>query len=87
MQVYRCTGCGALLRPRPGDCCIFCAYGSEKCPSQQGEVDAALGAVPQATKERDLAYKALKDWMNEYRAFARAQFKDRPEVLKRLLLA
>ncbi len=46
-----------------------------------------MAAVPQATKERDLAYQALKTWMSEYRAFARAQLKDRPDVLKRLLLA
>ena len=49
--------------------------------------EAALAAAPQATKERDLAYQALKAWMSEYRAFAKAQFKDRPDVLKRLLLA
>ena len=29
---YECTNCGALLRPRPGDCCVFCSYGSVKCP-------------------------------------------------------
>jgi len=49
--------------------------------------EAAIAAVPQATKERDLAYQALKAWMSEYRAFAKAQLKDRPDVLKRLLLA
>jgi len=49
--------------------------------------EAASAAVPQATKERDLAYQALKAWMSEYRAFAKAQLKDRPDVLKRLLLA
>jgi len=32
---YACTGCGALLRPRPGDCCVFCSYGSVRCPSKQ----------------------------------------------------
>jgi hypothetical protein len=32
---YECTGCGALLRPRPGDCCVFCSYGSVKCPPAQ----------------------------------------------------
>jgi len=49
--------------------------------------EAAIAAAPQATKERDLAYQALKAWMSEYRAFAKAQLKDRPDVLKRLLLA
>ena len=40
--------------------------------------EAALAAAPQATKERDLAYQALKTWMSEYRAFAKAQIEDRP---------
>jgi hypothetical protein len=29
---YECTGCGTLLRPKPGDCCVFCSYGSVPCP-------------------------------------------------------
>ncbi len=32
---YTCTNCKVLLRPKPGDCCVFCSYGSEKCPSMQ----------------------------------------------------
>ncbi|HEX2092747.1 MAG TPA: GDCCVxC domain-containing (seleno)protein [Longimicrobiaceae bacterium] len=32
---YECTGCGALLRPEPGDCCVFCSYGTEPCPPMQ----------------------------------------------------
>jgi len=35
---YACTGCGEVLKPLPGDCCVFCSYGSEKCPPiQAGE--------------------------------------------------
>jgi hypothetical protein len=30
-----CAGCGALLRPKPGDCCVFCSYGSVPCPPIQ----------------------------------------------------
>ncbi|MDC6177182.1 hypothetical protein C2I33_16815 [Ralstonia solanacearum] len=30
-----CPGCRALLRPRPGDCCVFCSYGSVPCPPIQ----------------------------------------------------
>jgi hypothetical protein len=32
---YECTGCGTLLRPKPGDCCVFCSYGSVRCPPMQ----------------------------------------------------
>ncbi|HMF25620.1 MAG TPA: GDCCVxC domain-containing (seleno)protein [Pseudolabrys sp.] len=33
--VYECTGCGIKLRPKAGDCCVFCSYGSVRCPSVQ----------------------------------------------------
>jgi hypothetical protein len=29
---YECSNCKTLLRPKPGDCCVFCSYGSVKCP-------------------------------------------------------
>ena len=32
---FECADCHALLRPRPGDCCVFCSYGSVKCPPVQ----------------------------------------------------
>lgn len=32
---YECTHCGVLLRPKKGDCCVFCSYGSVKCPPKQ----------------------------------------------------
>jgi len=32
---YDCEGCGAVLRPKPGDCCVFCSWGSVPCPPVQ----------------------------------------------------
>lgn len=32
---YECTGCGTLLRPEAGDCCVFCSYGDVPCPPIQ----------------------------------------------------
>lgn len=32
---HDCAGCRTLLRPKPGDCCVFCSYGSVKCPPVQ----------------------------------------------------
>lgn len=32
---YRCEGCGTVLKPRPGDCCVFCSYADTKCPPMQ----------------------------------------------------
>jgi hypothetical protein len=30
---YDCKGCGVRLKPRSGDCCVFCSYGSAPCPT------------------------------------------------------
>lgn len=32
---YDCTGCGTRLKPKAGDCCVFCSYGSVPCPPVQ----------------------------------------------------
>lgn len=29
---YDCPACGARLKPKPGDCCVFCSYGATRCP-------------------------------------------------------
>ena len=34
---YECTGCHAVLKPKPGDCCVFCSYGTVKCPPKQSD--------------------------------------------------
>lgn len=34
---YECTGCGALLRPLRGHCCVYCSFGSIPCPPIQIE--------------------------------------------------
>jgi len=32
---YDCKGCGQRLKPKPGDCCVFCSFGSVRCPPMQ----------------------------------------------------
>ena len=32
---YECEGCSVLLRPNAGDCCVFCSFGTVKCPPIQ----------------------------------------------------
>ena len=32
---FQCNSCYAVLRPKPGDCCVFCSYGSVTCPPVQ----------------------------------------------------
>jgi hypothetical protein len=34
---YECESCKTRLKPLSGDCCVFCSYGTVKCPPiQQG---------------------------------------------------
>lgn len=46
MFFYECQGCGTLLRPLEGDCCVFCSYGSVKCPPVQDDRACCGGASP-----------------------------------------
>jgi hypothetical protein len=32
---YECERCHEVLRPKPGDCCVYCSYGSIACPPMQ----------------------------------------------------
>lgn len=32
---YVCHECNRTLKPKDGDCCVFCSYGDTKCPSRQ----------------------------------------------------
>ena len=32
---YDCKSCGAIIKPKSDDCCVFCSYGSVPCPPIQ----------------------------------------------------
>jgi alkylmercury lyase len=34
---WNCSACGARIKPKQGDCCVFCSYGSVPCPPVQAE--------------------------------------------------
>ncbi|REN11132.1 MULTISPECIES: GDCCVxC domain-containing (seleno)protein [unclassified Variovorax] len=34
---YQCENCKVVLRAKPGDCCVFCSFGSVPCPSVQAQ--------------------------------------------------
>ncbi|HEY2862033.1 MAG TPA: GDCCVxC domain-containing (seleno)protein [Casimicrobiaceae bacterium] len=44
---HECAGCHARLRPKPGDCCVFCSFGSVKCPSKQQPASCCVGTAHQ----------------------------------------
>ena len=47
LYFYTCTGCGNRLKPKHGDCCVFCSYGSVPCPPiQMGDGNACCAAEP-----------------------------------------
>ncbi|MDA3913358.1 GDCCVxC domain-containing (seleno)protein, partial [Oleiagrimonas sp.] len=39
VHFYTCEGCGTLLKPKQGDCCVFCSYGDVPCPPIQAGQD------------------------------------------------
>lgn len=42
---YDCKGCGALLRPKEGDCCVYCTYGTVPCPPiQEAKITGATAS-------------------------------------------
>ena len=34
---YDCKGCATVLRPKPGDCCVNCSFGTVPCPPIQAD--------------------------------------------------
>ncbi|MGE0158724.1 MAG: GDCCVxC domain-containing (seleno)protein [Gemmatimonadales bacterium] len=30
---WECPACQKMLRPKPGDCCVFCSYADRRCPT------------------------------------------------------
>lgn len=35
---YECWNCKELLKPLPGDCCVYCSYGTVPCPPMQQDM-------------------------------------------------
>src|SRR5712692_901411 len=55
---YACTGCGTMLRPKPGSCCVFCSYGSVPCPPIQEGIEPCCAP---------LSDESSKDWVGRTR--------------------
>jgi hypothetical protein len=43
--LYTCGSCGTEMRPRTGDCCVFCSYGDVPCPPVQAERGCCPGSL------------------------------------------
>ena len=35
--LYSCKRCGHQMKPKQGQCCVFCSYGDVPCPPVQEE--------------------------------------------------
>jgi len=42
---FECPHCSAQLRPKPGDCCVFCSYGDIQCPPKQAGDDSCSSGI------------------------------------------
>ena len=40
---WECPHCGVLLRPKEGDCCVFCSHGDVPCPPVQESGKSCCG--------------------------------------------
>ena len=36
---YDCAGCGVVLEPKPGDCCVYCSYATVHCQSIRSTIE------------------------------------------------
>ena len=52
---YECEMCHIVLRPKPGDCCVYCSFGTMPCPPIQ-TVGEAGGLRPRALIPVKLAH-------------------------------
>ena len=34
---HTCNSCNEIIKPKLGDCCVFCSYGSVPCPPIQAK--------------------------------------------------
>ncbi len=32
---YECKNCKTMIKPKEGDCCVYCSYGTVVCPPKQ----------------------------------------------------
>ena len=40
---YECVNCKQVLKPKQGDCCVYCSYGTVKCPPIQQDKKSCCG--------------------------------------------
>lgn len=73
LYFYTCTDCGSRLKPKHGDCCVFCSYGSVPCPPiQMGDGNACCAATSLVPEVCSLQPAAFHERMAEIAALLQA---------------
>jgi hypothetical protein len=44
--LYACNQCSLQMKPKKGDCCVYCSYGDVQCPPIQDEREGCCGRLP-----------------------------------------
>jgi hypothetical protein len=44
--IYNCKRCGLQMKPKRGDCCVYCSYGDVPCPPIQEQQGGKPGVDP-----------------------------------------
>lgn len=70
LYFYRCKGCGTLLRPQQGDCCVFCSFGDRRCPPRarfDSDIERTLWRWPHTAglAELRIHYSTALGWSLE----------------------
>ena len=50
--LHDCPNCAGVLKPKAGDCCVFCSYGTVPCPPVQAAGTKAVMSLMQRDHER-----------------------------------
>jgi hypothetical protein len=48
---HECEGCHVVVTPKAGDCCVFCSYADQRCPSVRDGTPCA-GPLPFTPRRR-----------------------------------
>ncbi|WP_332746805.1 GDCCVxC domain-containing (seleno)protein [Hydrogenophaga sp.] len=50
---YECEKCQAVLRPKSGNCCVYCSYGTVPCPPVQERRQSSSGKASCLCSDQD----------------------------------
>lgn len=62
---YDCASCGVRLKPKTGDCCVFCSYGDVPCPPVQEALEKNVSSYEKCEGTAKIMSRPKNwDWLN-----------------------